>query len=180
MKSQESPVPSRASLIASAAFICVVLAGAAVFFRDESPPPRDARLSPAPAALQPLLRRCGETPKVEVLDGVTRRTCTGREHPVFMLYVDTSGDVVQRAGLMVPMPGRRQELEERKLVGLELFSLVAGVPAESFLPPDMLAEIGTRETRIVRDGLVYMTQPMANVGLVFSVLHEDLLPEEEK
>ena len=172
MASQESQGLSRISLVASAALLCVVLVGAAVFFRDESPPARGRPLSPAPSVLQPLLNRCGEAPTVEVLEGFVRRTCTGREHPVFMLYVDTSGDVVERAGLMVPMPGRPQELEERKLVGLELFSLVAGVPAESFLPPEVLADIGARETRIVRDGLVYMTQPMANVGLVFSVLRE--------
>ena len=70
---------------------------------------------------------------------------------------------------MVPLYGRTQMLEERKLVGLELFSLIAGVPADSFLPPEQLAELGTRETRFVREGLVYRTQPMASVGLVFTV-----------
>jgi hypothetical protein len=74
-----------------------------------------------------------------------------------------------RAGLMVPMYGRAEDLTERKLVGLEMFSLMAGQPAESFLTPEMVADIGVRTTRVLREGLAYGTQPMANVGLVFTV-----------
>jgi hypothetical protein len=122
--------------------------------------------------LQPLFERCDGEPEVEAVDGIRRTTCTTRQHPTFMLYSDVSGDVIDRAGLMVPMYGRSQQYEERKLLGLELFSLIAGAPAESFLPADQLADIGARQTRFTREGLVYMTQPLANVGLVFTVMHD--------
>ena len=112
---------------------------------------------------------------MEVVDGLTRTMCTSRKHPAYMIYVDADGDALERAGLMVPMHRKRQAREERKLVGLEMFSLIAGAPAESFLPPEQLADIGARATRFTHEGLVYETQPMANVGLVFSVNHA---PEE--
>ena len=132
---------------------------------------RSRRSSPAASTVQPLFARCDEEPTVEIVEGFTRTVCTRREHPVYMIFRDElHEDVIERTGLMVPMYGRPQQFAERKLVGLELFSLVAGAPAEEFLPPDQLAEIGVSETRFTRDGLVYVTQPMASVGLVFSVI----------
>lgn len=151
--------------------LCVVLVGSAYLSRRATPPPRSGVSSPAASVLQPLFERCDEEPTVEAVDGIQRTTCTMRQHPTFMIYSDVSGEAIERAGLMVPMHGRAQQYEERKLVGLELFTLMAGVPAESFLPADQLANIGAEETRFTREGLVYLTLPLANVGLVFTVMH---------
>jgi hypothetical protein len=86
-----------------------------------------------------------------------------------MVYQDANDSVIVRAGVMVPLHGRSEDLAERKLVGLEMFSLMAGEPADSFLPPEAMADIGVRGTRTMREGLAYETRPMANVGLVFTV-----------
>ncbi|UCH28726.1 MAG: hypothetical protein JSV06_10665 [Myxococcales bacterium] len=171
MKSKKSQGPSRAALVASAVILSAVLVGSAYFSRDENARSSRARPSPAASTLQPLFERCDGEPTVEVVDGLTRTTCTCREHPTFMIHTDVDGEAIERAGLMVPMYGREQDLEERKLVGLELFSLIAGAPAETFLPPEQLAEIGVRQTRFTHKGLTYATQPVGNVGLVFSVNH---------
>jgi hypothetical protein len=73
---------------------------------------------------------------------------------------------------MVPMSGTMNKVLERMLVGLEMFGLVAGVQPDVFLPKDYLDAIGTSETRFVYQGRLYMTQPIANVGLIFSVMPE--------
>jgi hypothetical protein len=171
MKSDKPQGPSRAALVGSALLLSAALVGVA-YFRHDDPKGVDAAVATSPAAstLQPLFARCTGTPNVEVVDGATRTTCTETGHPSFMVYQDVSDDAIRRAGLMVPMYGRQQQLEERKLLGLELFSLFAGAPAESFLPPEQLAVVGVQETRFTREGWVYVTQPMANVGLVFSVI----------
>lgn len=171
MESKKSQGPSRAVLVGSAAIVCAVLVGATYFLRDENARSTSGRSSPATSTLQPLFERCDAEPGVEVVEGLTRTTCTAQEHPAFMIYSDADGDVIERAGLMVPMHGRPGQLAERTLVGLEMFSLIAGAPAETFLSPEVIADIGVRETRVVHDSLVYVTQPIANVGLVFSVLH---------
>lgn len=172
MKPDKPQGPSRAALVGSAVLLSVALVGVAYFLHDDANPAHAVATSPAASTLQPLFERCGGTPTVEVVDGATRTTCTDTGHPSFMVYQDVADDAIRRAGLMVPMYGRKQQLEERKLLGLELFSLFAGVPAESFLPPDQLAMLGAQETRFTREGWVYVTQPMANVGLVFSVIRE--------
>ena len=169
MESKKSQGPSRATLVSSAVVVCAVLVGAAYFMRDEGVTTVVAPSSPAASALQPLFERCEGEPNVEVVDGLTRTTCTSQTHPAFMVYQDVNDSVIVRAGLMVPMYGRAEDLTERKLVGLEMFSLMAGQPAESFLTPEMVADIGVRTTRVLREGLAYGTQPMANVGLVFTV-----------
>ena len=176
MESKKSQGPSRGALLASAVVLCVVLVGAAYFFRDDSQRAAVSASLPAASTLQPLFERCEGEPSVEMVDGLTRTTCTSQSHPAFMIYQDANEQAIVRAGLMVPMYGSPEDLDERKLVGLEMFSLAAGVPAESLLSPEMLAEIGVRPTRVVRDGLAYQTQPMANVGLVFTVLP---VPPEE-
>lgn len=170
MEPEKPQGPSRAVLVGSAALLCVALVGVAYFLRDDAGSTVPAAASPAASTLQPLFERCTGAPTVEMVEGATRTTCTESGHPSFMVYQDVSDGAIQRAGLMVPMYGRSQQLEERKLVGLELFSLFAGAPAEAFLPPDQLAVIGAQQTRFAREGWVYLTQPMANVGLVFSVI----------
>lgn len=173
MESKKPQGPSRAVLIASAIVLCLVLVGAAIFLRDEGARPGAGRRFPAASALQPLFERCDDTPTVEAVDGFTRTSCKTQTHPAFMIYSDADGDVLVRAGLMVPMQGRAEELGERAAVGLEMFSLFAGEPAESFLPSDSLAAIGVRETRFDRNGWIFRTQPMGNISLVFSVIPHD-------
>ena len=171
MELKKSQGPSRAVLVGSAVILCAVLVGAAYFLRDENARSTSGRSSPATSTLQPLFERCDGEPSVETVEGLTRTTCTSQKHPAFMVYTDANADVIERAGLMVPLRGREGRLAERTVVGLEMFSSIAGVPAETFLPPEVIADIGVRETRVVRDDLVYVTQPIANVGLVFSVNH---------
>jgi hypothetical protein len=65
------------------------------------------------------------------------------------------------------------------LVGLELFSLLSGADAEAFLPKEYLDAIGISETRFVFEERLYMTQPIANVGLVFVVMPESEVPAGE-
>jgi hypothetical protein len=170
MEPKKSQGPRRAVLVASAAILVAVLVGSAYFLRDESARSVGASSSPATSKLRPLFERCNQEPSLEVVEGLTRITCTSQSHPAFMVYSDADGDRIVRAGLMVPMPGGEQQRAERKLVGLELFSLMAGVDAETFLPAELVADIGIRETRFTREGWEYATQPMANVGLVFTVL----------
>jgi hypothetical protein len=177
MESKKSQGPSRAVLVSSAVVLCAVLVGAAYFLRDEGTPIMGAPSSPAASTLQPLFERCDGEPSVEVVDGLTRTTCTSRQHPAFMVYQDVTASVIVRAGLMVPMHGRQGQLAERTLTGLELFSLMAGETTESFLPPESVADIGVRATRVVREGLAYETQPVANVGLIFTVTPAALAPD---
>jgi len=169
METKKSQGPSRATLVASSAVLCAVLLGAAYFLRDESVAMIGAASSPAASALQPLFDRCEGEPSIEVVNGLTRTTCTSQTHPAFMVYQDANDVVIVRAGVMVSLHGRPGDLAERKLVGLEMFGLMAGEPADSFLPPEMVADIGVRGTRVMRGGLAYETQPMANVGLLFTV-----------
>jgi len=157
-------------LVTSAVVLCAVLVCAAYFMRDESASIVGAAESPAASTLQPLFERCEGEPSVEVVDGLTRTTCTSQTHPAFMVYQDANDSVIVRAGLMVPLYGREQDLAERKLVGLEMFTLMAGEPVDTFLPPAAMADIGVRATRVTRKGLAYSTQPIANVGLIFTVL----------
>ncbi|UCH30713.1 MAG: hypothetical protein JSV06_06730, partial [Myxococcales bacterium] len=92
MKSKKSQGPSRAVLVASAVILSAVLVGSAYFLRDESARSDRAGLSPAASTLQPLFERCDGEPTVEAVDGLTRTTCTCREHPTFMIYTDADGE----------------------------------------------------------------------------------------
>ena len=170
MESKKSQGPRRAVFVGGAAIACMLLGVVVYLSRGDAPSNAPRRSSPAASTIQPLFARCDEEPSVKIVEGFTRTVCTRREHPSYMIFQDALGNVIERTGLMVPMYGRPQQFAERKLVGLELFSLVAGTSAEEFLPSDQLADIGVRETRFARDGLVYVTQPMASVGLVFSVI----------
>jgi len=90
-----------------------------------------------------------------------------------MLEVVEDGDQIERASMLVPLGGTMNQLLDRMLVGLEMFGLVAGVRADLFLPKEYMDAIGTSETRLVYQGRLYITQPIANLGLMFSVTSED-------
>jgi hypothetical protein len=175
MESKKSQGPSLATVAGSAALLCVLLVAVSYFFRDDgqgatggqSPP-----AAPAASTLQPLLDRCEEESTEDAGEGRTRTRCTVKKHPAFMMEVIGEGDEIERATLMVPMSGTMNKVLERMLVGLEMFGLVAGVQPDVFLPQDYLHAIGTSETRFVYQGRLYMTQPIANVGLIFSVMPE--------
>lgn len=177
MDAKKSQGPSRTVLVASAVVLCAVLVGAAYFLRDESKRAEPAASAPAASALKPLFDRCEGEPSVEIVDGLTRTTCTNQAHPAFMVYQDANEHVIVRAGLMVPMYGLETLYEERKLLGLELFTLMAGVPSETFIGPDVMSQIGVTTTRVIREGLVYQTQPMANIGLIYTVAPEPVSTE---
>ena len=162
----------RVALAGSVLAVCAIAAGTVYVARYGLSPAGETHVPSSASILQPLLDRCDEAPSVEVVAGGTRTRCTARRHPAFMIFVDAKGDAIDRAGLMVPMHPADGATAERIPVGLEMFSLLAGAPASSFVPPEQLADIGLRKTRFVRDGLVYVTQPMANVGLVFAVTRE--------
>jgi hypothetical protein len=188
MKLKKSPGPSLATVAATAALLFAVLGGAAYFLRDDgeeagSEQHTSATTMPAEAgaasALEALVERCEEGSTEDVGGGRTRTRCTVRAHPAFMMEVIAKGDEVERASLMVPLRGSGDKLLERTLVGLELFSLVAGAEADVFLPKEYLDAIGRSETRFVFQGRLYMTEPIANVGLIFGVMPESTDPGGE-
>jgi hypothetical protein len=193
MEPKKSQGPSRATVAGSAAFICVLLVGAAYFLRDDSldavdeqPTPATSEAStafatgaPAASTLQPLLDRCDEGFNEDAGAGRTRTRCTAKKHPAFMMEVLGQGDEVERASMLVPMRGTLSQLLERTQVGLELFGLVAGTNADVFLPRDYLDAMGTSETSFVFQGRTYITQPIANVGLLFVVMPEAADSESE-
>ncbi len=179
----KSQGPRLATVAVSAALVCVVLAGAAYLLRDDVAEtgveePASATWTPedavAASILGPVVARCEEGSNEDIGSGRTKTRCTVKRHPAFMLEVIGQGDEVERASLMVPMAGDMNQLLDRMLVGLELFSLVAGTQADTFLPKEFLDAIGTGETRAVFQGRLYMTRPVAGVGLVFAVLPEPL------
>ncbi len=71
-------------------------------------------------------------------------------------------------------------VREPAAVGLEMFGLVAGVGADVFLPKEYTDAIGTSETRLVYQGRLYITQPLTDVGLMFSVTPAADQPEPTK
>jgi hypothetical protein len=171
MEATKPQGPSRAVLIGSAALLTLVLVGAAYFLGDSSPAML-ARPSLVASTFQPLLERCDDEPRTEPRDGTVRTSCLRREDPAFAFYAEARGDAIEKAGLMVPASSREEDRDARTSLGLELFSLIAGVPAQSFIPTEQLQDIGSAKTELVRDGLVYVTEPVAGVGLVFSVSRE--------
>jgi hypothetical protein len=175
MELKKSQGPSLATVAGSAALLCVLLVAVSYFFRDDgqgatggqSPP-----TAPAASTLQPLLDRCEEGSTEDAGEGRTRTRCAAKKHPAFMMEAIDEGGEIETASLMVPMGGTMNKVLDRTLVGLEMFGLVAGVQPEVFLPKDYLDAIGTSETSFVYQGRLYMTQPVANVGLVFAVMPE--------
>ena len=171
MEATKPQGPSRKVMIGSAALLTLVLVGAAYFLGDSSPAMLDGS-SPVVSTFQSLLDRCDGDPRTEPRDGSVRTSCVRREDPAFAFYAETKGDSIEKAGVMVSANGKAEGFVARTDLGLELFSLMAGVPAQSFIPAEQLQDIGNAKTELVRDGLVYVTEPVAGVGLVFSVSRE--------
>ena len=172
MEPKKSQGPGLAKIAGSAVLLCLVLVGAAYLFKDRSQSASDEQGSLATSRLQWILARCEEAPIADIVDGRERLRCGNTSHPAFMLEVTGKGEDVYSAGMMVPMRGSVSELQERMQLGLELFGLIAGVQAEVFLPRDYIDAIGTREISFAFEGRSYVTQPVANVGLVFVVRPE--------
>ncbi len=165
---KKSQGPSHAVVGASAVVFCAVLVGAAYWLGvDAGPAAGPSTL--ATSRLHTLYERCEEGPSRDVVDGGARTRCTSKTHPAFMLEVIEDADGIESASMLVPLTGTMNQLLDRMLVGLEMFGLVAGVSADLFLPKEYMDAIGTAETRLVYQGRVYRTQPVANVGLMFSV-----------
>lgn len=176
MEPKKSQGPSRAAVAASAVVICAVLVGASIWLRDDSP---QATGEPPPLAaskLQALYDRCEDGFSQDVVDGRTRTRCQTKAHPAFMMEVYGDGDEIESAKMLVPLRGSMNQLLDRMLAGLEMFSLVAGVRADRFLPKEYMDAIGTSETSLVFEERVYTTKPVANVGLVFLVTPPDAEP----
>lgn len=172
MEATKPPGPSRKVLIGSAALLTLVLVGAAYFLGDPSPAMLEGP-SPVVSTFQPLLDRCDGDPRTETRDGAVRTSCVCRTDPAFAFYAEAKGASIEKAGLMVSLSGRDEDPKARSEPGLELFSLMAGVPAQSFIPTEQLQQIGVAKTELLHDGLLYVTEPVAGVGLVFSVSREE-------
>jgi len=193
MERKKSQGPGAVTVAGSAAVLCVLLVGVSYFLHDDrqdatveqSAPATSessgafATQAPGASRLKPLLDRCEEGFNEDAGRGRTRTRCTVKKHPAFMMEVLGEGDDVERASMLVPMRGTMSQLLERTQVGLDLFGLVAGKPAEVFLPSDYLDAIGTSETSFVVDGRMYNTRPIANVGLLFVVVPEGAGSESE-
>ena len=185
MDSKKSQRPGLATVAGSAVLLCALLAGVAYFLRDRGAgdvvddgdqAPTSATWTPADAVavatLNTLVARCEEGSNEDAGSGRTKTRCTARSHPAFMLEVIGKGDEVERASLMVPMKGDMNKLLDRILLGVEFFSMVAGTQADAFLSKEYLDAIGTAPTKTSFQGRVYMTKPVANVGLIFGVMPE--------
>ena len=177
MEATKPQGPSRAVLIGSAALLTLVLVGAAYFLGDSSPAMLD-RPSLVASKFQPLLERCDDDPRTEPRDGALRTSCVCRRDPAFAFYAEADGDAIDKAGLMVSLNSGDEDRKAGTDLGLELFSLMAGVPAQSFIPAEQLQDIGIVKTELARDGLIYVTGPVAGDGLVFSVSREDTIHED--
>ena len=164
--------PSHAVVGASALVFCAVLVGAAYWLRVDAGPAAVGTSTLATSKLHTFYERCEGGPSHDVVDGRPRTRCASKAHPAFMLEVIEDGGQLERATMLVPLGGTMNQLLDRMLVGLEMFGLVAGVPADVFLPKEYMEAIGTAETNLVYQGRVYLTQPVAGVGLMFSVAQE--------
>lgn len=169
---KKSQGPRHAVVGASALVLCAVLVGVAYWLRVDAGPAGAGTSSLATSKLHPLYERCEEGLSHDVFDGHSRTRCSSKAHPAFMLEVIEDGDQIKRASMLVPLGGTMNQLLDRMLVGLEMFGLVAGVSADAFLPKEYTDLIGTAETNLVYQGRVYLTQPVANVGLIFLVTPE--------
>ena len=169
---KKSQGPSHAVVGASALVFCAVLVGAAYWFRVDAGPAAVGTATLATSKLHSFYERCEGGPNRDVVDGRPRTRCASKAHPAFMLEVIEDGDQIERASMLVPLTGTMNQVLDRMLVGLEMFGLVAGVPPDRFLPKEYMDAMGTTETHLVYQGRVYLTQPVANVGLMFLVTPE--------
>jgi len=170
---KKSQGPSHAVVGASALIFCAVLVAAAYWLRVDAGPAAVGTSTLATSKFHTFYERCEGGPSHDVVDGRPQTRCASKVHPAFMLEVIEEGDQIERATMLVPLGGTMNQLLDRMLVGLEMFGLVAGVPADVFLPKEYMDSIGTAETNLVYQGRVYRTQPVANVGLIFLVTPED-------
>lgn len=169
MKQERSQGPSRAALVGSSVLVCAVLVGAAYWLRDEGSQTGRSPGPPATSKLQAIYDRCEGAIERDEIEGRPRTRCTRKSHPAFMIEVIGDERHIDKATMLVPMRGDMNQLLDRMLVGLEMFGAVAGVRADHFLPKDYTEAMGTSETRLAYEGKEYVTQPVANLGLVFSV-----------
>jgi hypothetical protein len=161
--------PALAKIAGSAVLVCVVLIGVAYFLIGDGQQVTGEQSDPAASTLHGILARCDEGPTEDIVAGRTRTRCTTKAHPAFMIEVIGEGEEIESANMLVPMRGTMNQLLDRMLLGLEMFGVVAGLQADAFLPKEYLDAIGTSKTSLVFQGRVYTTQPIANVGLMFSV-----------
>jgi hypothetical protein len=173
MESKKSQGRALATVAGSVVLLCAVLFGAAYVIENDAPPQPDEKAPLATSSLRALFARCDEKPVEESVDGRVQTRCTSRKHPAFMIAVTEEGEQVHSASMLVPMRGTTSQLLERRLLGLEMFEAVAGARADAFLPKEYVDAIGTRETRFAFEGRVYVTQPVASVGLIFLVTPGD-------
>jgi hypothetical protein len=170
MEPEKSQGPSRATVAGSAVLVCAVLFGAAYFLRDDS----QQQPSPVTASwLDPILARCEEGPTHDIVDGRVRTRCSTETDPAFLIEVIGSGDEIDSAKMLVPMRGSTNDILDRILFGLEMFSALAGVRADAFLSEEYLDAIGVSKTGVVFQGRLYSTGPIAEVGLIFAVTPPD-------
>lgn len=177
---KKSQGPSHVVLGASALVFCAVLVGAAYWLKVDAAPAAVEPPTLATSKLHSFYARCEGGPSHDVVDGRPRTRCSSKAHPAFMMEVVGEGDEIERANMLVPLSGTMNQLLDRMLLGLEMFGLVAGVGADAFLPKEYMDSIGTRETRLVYQGRLYITQPLAEVGLMFSVTPAADQPEAMK
>ncbi len=179
MEPKKSQRPSLATLGGSAVLVSVVLIGAAYFLRDDNRQLAGESSSSEASTLHAILARCEEGPTEDVIDGRTRTRCTTKAHPAFMIEVIGEGEEIESVSMLVPMRGTMNQLLDRMLLGLEMFGVVAGLQADAFLPREYMDAIGTSKTSLVFQGRVYTTEPIANVGLMFSVTPADAVSASE-
>ncbi len=164
--------PSHATVAASALLVFAVLIGAAYWLGTEGEPTTAEPSALATSTLRALYERCEGGPSHDFFDGRSRARCNSRTHPAFMMEVIGDGEEIERANMLVPLGGTMSQVLDRMLVGLEMFGMVAGVRADLFLPKQYMDAIGTSKTSLVYQGRVYRTEPIPNVGLMFSVTQE--------
>ena len=177
---KKSRGPSHAVVGAGALVFCAILVGAAYWFRVDAGPAAVGTATFATSKLHSFYERCEGGPSRDVVDGRSRTRCASKAHPAFMMEVIGEGDDIERANMLVPLGGTMNQLLDRMLLGLEMFGLVAGVGADVFLPKEYMESIGTSETSLVYQGRLYITQPLAEVGLMFSVTPAAAQPEPTK
>jgi hypothetical protein len=172
MESKKSQGRFLTAIAVSIVLSCAALFGVAYFLEDDAGPQPEEKATPATSSLRAMIARCDEKPIEETVDGRKQTRCTSSKHPAFMIAINEEGARIHSASMLVPTRGATSQVLERTLLGLEMFEAVAGTRADAFLPKEYVDAIGTRETRLAFEGRVYVTQPVANVGLIFLVTPE--------
>jgi hypothetical protein len=172
MESKKSQGRFLRAIAVSIVLSCAALLGAAYFLEGDVVPQPEEKATSATSSLRAIVSRCDEKPVEETVDGRKQTRCTSRKHPAFMIAITEEGGRIHSASMLVPTRGGTSKVLERTLLGLEMFEAVAGARADAFLPKEYVDAIGTRDTRLAFEGRVYVTQPVASVGLIFLVTPE--------